>query len=68
MARRHRRCSTPDGSDTVNPTNCSNCQREVLELDLFPGNICLVCHAAKTAHLTDAELHAIITNTFNNNH
>lgn len=49
----------------INTTNCTRCATPINPLDMFPGEICIECHAEITAHLTDAELHTIITRTFN---
>lgn len=35
---------------------CTNCRAEVDPLALFPGDICLECHAAKHENDTPAEL------------
>lgn len=35
---------------------CTNCGAEVDPLALFPGNICLECHAVKHENDTPAEL------------
>lgn len=35
---------------------CATCATEIHWLDVFPGNICLECHAKKTAHLTPQQL------------
>lgn len=35
---------------------CSRCAAEVHPLDLFPGGICLECHAADHANDTPADL------------
>jgi hypothetical protein len=43
---------------------CQACGVEVASLDLFPGNICLECHAVKHENDTPAELMRDILNVF----
>lgn len=31
------------------PFTCASCGTEGMEIDAFPGKICLTCHAAKVA-------------------
>jgi len=43
---------------------CQACGVEVHPLDLFPGNICLPCHAVKHENDTPAELMRDILDAF----
>jgi hypothetical protein len=43
---------------------CKRCGFMVAPLDLFPGGICLECHAAEHETDTDADLLAVIVGTF----
>jgi hypothetical protein len=43
---------------------CTACGVEVAPLDLFPGDICLPCHAAKHEDDTPADMLRDILNVF----
>ena len=43
---------------------CTACGVEVDPLDLFPGNICLPCHAVKHENDTPADMLRDILNVF----
>ena len=46
---------------------CARCRVDVHPLDLFPGGICLECHAADHANDTAADLLADIVRGFGGN-
>lgn len=50
---RYRLPSTADTSDEY-PTRCPRCQSPVQRLSVFPGGLCLPCHAAETPALRSA--------------
>lgn len=41
---------------TEDTITCAKCAADVHWLEVFPGGICLACHAHKTEHLTPQEL------------
>jgi hypothetical protein len=43
---------------------CTRCSSEIHWLEVFPGNICLECHAAKTAHMTPDQIYSQIIDGF----
>ena len=44
---------------------CALCKTNIHPLEVFPGNYCLECHAARTECLTPDELFKCINETFN---
>lgn len=53
-----------DGSVVTKAVECAKCAKHVNPLDLFPGNICLNCYAAKVEHLSPGELYEQIVAGF----
>lgn len=43
---------------------CTSCASQIHWLDVFPGNICLACHAVKTENATPQELYNSVMNYF----
>jgi len=46
------------------PITCTGCGDDVHWLDVFPGQVCINCHAAKVDKQTPQQLHDDIINGF----
>ena len=56
--------SQTKGGGIMDNIACNSCGVDVHPLDLFPGNICLPCHAVKHENDTPAEMLRDILNGF----